>query len=199
MFIIEKLVRYDAPIETVYENLKQGWQEQGFEIVTANENDQELLCTAQSFRRVRVHTKTLCLNEENHTIVQLIYSPALTPAMSRPVSLKSYVQKAVKQDLETRMRKVLNQAGVWEVVNRDQISDADERLKDPLNIQREARKSTTILQMGLALAVAMIGSLMSYLHFEGIFVFGSYEMWLTTALIGVIVFCIGLFNFIRRK
>jgi hypothetical protein len=199
MFIIEKLVRYDVPIDTVFESLKQAWQEEGFEIVTVDEKGRELLCTAQSYRRVRVHIKTLCIREGSQTIVQMIYSPALTPVMSRPVSLKSYIQKAVKQDLETRMGQVLHQPGPWVKAERDQISQDEERLENPLSIRRKARKSTASIQMGIGLAVALIGSLMSYLHFNAIFMFGSYETWLTAALIGVIVFCIGIFNFIWGK
>ncbi len=199
MFTLERLVRYDEEPSVIFQRLKANWHDQYFEIVEADEKTGELLCTAQSYRRVRVHTKTVCLSDQNGTVVQIIYSPALTPAMSRPVSLKSYIQKAVRQDLETRIKSVLDQTGNWVTITHDQVRDAETRLEDPLTINKKARKSTAILQLFLGLVVAGIGALMSYLHFEDIFVFGSYELWMSAAIIGVIVFCIAFFRLIWPK
>jgi hypothetical protein len=199
MVVIETLARFtDAP-QTVFQRLKTAWTDQGYEIVETDEKRLEMVCTAQSYRRVRVHIKTICFAEGDDTILQIIYTPALTPAMSRPVSLKPYVQRGVRADLEDRIRQVLNQGGSWMKTSHDEVHQQPERLEDPESIQKAARRSTAILQLFFGLGVAAVGALMSYLHFEGIFVFGSYELWLTAAVIGIIVFCIGLFGLIWGK
>ncbi len=199
MLMIEKLAYFESQSSEVFEHLREAWEEMGYEINRADEKACEMICTAQSFHRVRVDIKILCVPEGKGTVVQMLYSPALTPAGDRPMSMNAYIEKGVRHDLENRMQSVLRKAGIPQPITRERIHDHPERLGDLDQIRRKAKRSTAVMRMILGLIVGLLGTLMSYLHFNDIFAFGPYELWMSAALIGVIVFCVGLFSVIWAR
>jgi hypothetical protein len=199
MLMMEKLAYFESPPSEVFDHLREGWSQMGYKMVHSDEETHEMVCTARSFHRVRVDIKTLCVPEGKGTVVQMLYSPALTPAGDRPMSMNAYVEKGVRHDLEDRMQSVLRQAGTPQPTSRENIHDHPEQLGDLDQIRRKAKRSTALMRMLLSLIVALLGTLMSYLHFNDIFAFGPYELWMSAALIGVIVFCVGLFSVIWAR
>lgn len=190
----EKLVCYDLPPSEVYRQLESGWLEQGFIIRVLDQDKGTLICTGRIVNRVRVDLFILCMPEGEGTAVQMIYSPLLTPALSRPTKLNNDAQEEVLDDLETRMMGVLNDIGDWQVVEPGEIQDHSERLEDPLNLRVLSSKKSILRQIGLGLALIAFGALMLYLFVSETWAIGSYTLWMIVSVVGITLFCTGLFR-----
>lgn len=197
--IIEKLVCYTESPTEVFERLQKAWQEQRFSIQALNQEKFEMVCKGFSYGRTRVDVSTHCIPIPDGTLVQMIYSPILTPVVSRPVSLSTTVNERVLEELDAKMDIVLNAAGSWEAVPDDLIETHAEHLQDPVMVQNNTRHEIAKLRMLIGLVVAVLGGVMTFLHVKDIFAIGSTNLWLTSAVLGVIIFSLGLFGLMWRK
>lgn len=194
--VIERLAQFsDSPL-AIFKKMQQAWQEQGFEIVDSRDKERIIHCSGRSYSRIRVDVLTQCFDWQGETLVQMVYSPRLTPVVSRPVNISPAGQEKVQSDLERQMTSVLDQVGEWAPVVHEEVENSGVVLSDPylVSIRRKGamgRRSTFV-----GLAVAVLGALMGYLNLSGILSLGSSELWLVIAVAGVFVFCLGLFNLV---
>lgn len=194
--VIERLAQFsDSPL-VIFKKMQQAWQEQGFEIVDSRDKERIIHCSGRSYSRIRVDVLTQCFDWQGETLVQMVYSPRLTPVVSRPVNISPAGQEKVQSDLERQMTSVLDQVGEWAPVVHEEVENSGVVLSDPylVSIRRKGamgRRSTFV-----GLAVAVLGALMGYLNLSGILSLGSSELWLVIAVAGVFVFCLGLFNLV---
>ena len=195
----EKLVYYNFPPAEVYEGLLKGWLTEGFEQRMVDQEKGTLICTGKAGYRVRVDVFMSCIPEGEGTVVQMIYSPILTPGISRPVNISRVAQDEVMADLEARMNTVLADIGKWQAVNAEGIQDHPERLEDPFNLRVLSRKKTLVRQLWFGFSLIAVGVLMLYLVVSEALVIGSYTLWMIVAVVGIITFCAGLFRLVWRR
>lgn len=199
--IIEKLAQYKDRPQVIFNNLLQAWKERGFDIVSSQEKDWLIHCTGRSYSRIRVDLLTQCLDLQDETLVQIVYSPRLTPAVSRPVNISPAGQEKIHSDLDQKMTAVLDQVGEWTPVPRQELESTGRVLPDPyfVSANTRGRGRGVKLRMFFGLAMAVLGALMGYLNLNGILALGSFELWFVIAVAGVFVFCLGLFNWVWRR
>ena len=196
--IIEKLAQYQDQPHSVFKMLQQAWKERGFEIVGIQEKECTIHCTGRSYSRIRVDVMTQCFDLQDETLVQMVYSPRLTPAVSRPVNISPAGQEKVRSDLDHKMTAVLDQVGEWPPVPRQEVDSIGMVLPDPYFVSAltSGRVGGGRLRVFIGLAIAALGASMGYLNLNGILALGSSELWLVIAVAGVFVFCLGLFNWV---
>lgn len=196
--IIEKLAQYQDQPHGLFNKLQQAWKEQGFEIVGSQEKERIIHCTGRSYSRIRVDVLTQCFDLQDETVVQMVYSPRLTPAVSRPVNISPEGQEKVRSDLDQKMTAVLDQVGEWTPLPRQEVKSTGMVLPDPyfVSAHTSGKVGGGRLRIFIGLAIAALGASMGYLNLNEILALGSSELWLVIAVAGVFVFCLGLFNWV---
>ena len=199
--LIEKLAKYKGRPQVIFTKILQAWKEQGFDIVVSQEKDCIIHCTGRSYSRTRVDVLTQCFDLQGETFVQMVYSPRLTPAVSRPVNISSVGQEKIHSDLDRKMTMVLDQVGEWTPVPRQELESTAMVLPDPyfVSARTSGKGGGGKLRLFSGLAIAVLGAVMGYLNLNGILTLGSFELWLVIAVAGVFVFCLGLFNWIWER
>jgi len=124
----------------------------------------------------------------------MVYSPGLTPSVSRPVNISPAGQDKIHSDLEHQMTAVLDKAGDWSPMSHPNAEELGVVLVDPYLLTVPSKGPAGRLRMFVGLGLAVLGALMGYLNLEGILSLGSSGLWLVIAVAGVFVFCLGLFN-----
>lgn len=194
--VIERLAQFsDSPL-VIFKKMQQAWQEQGFEIVDSRDKERIIHCSGRSYSRIRVDVLTQCFDWQGETLVQMVYSPRLTPVVSRPVNISPAGQEKVQSDLERQMTSVLDQVGEWAPVVHEEVENSGVVLSDPYLVSIRSKGAMGRRSTFVGLAVAVLGALMGYLNLSGILSLGSSELWLVIAVAGVFVFCLGLFNLV---
>jgi len=128
---IEKLVCFKLIPEETFNRLETAWVDQGFHLRRDDRKFGALLYSGSGGHRIRVYVKTDCLPEGEGTIVQMIYSPAITPVFSRPIKLCAAAQEKLLDDMQVRMTKVLDAVGEWEAVTQEDGLDHSQESKNP--------------------------------------------------------------------
>jgi len=196
--IIEKLAQYQDRPNALFNKLQQAWKERGFEIIGSQEKDCIIHCTGRSYSRIRVDVVTQCFDLQDETLVQMVFTPRLTPTVSRSVNISPAGQEKILSDLDQKMTAVLDQVGEWTPVPREKVESTGMVLPDPyfVNAPTSGKGGGGKLRVFFGLAIAVLGAMMGYLTLNGILALGSFELWLVIAVAGVVVFCLGLFNWV---
>jgi hypothetical protein len=196
---IEKLVYYKLPPSETFTRLADAWVDQAFEIDIMDEEARVMQCSGKVGYQKRVDVVSICIPQGSGTVLQMIYSPMLSPASSRPIGDLSASPPKVGEDLDTKMTHVLNAVGEWEAITPDAVKDHPERLEDPLTITRMTKKGKGGQRALIGLAVGAIGTLMAYLSLSEVLILGPYQVWFILAVGGVAILCWGLFGMVWRR
>ena len=196
--IIEKFTRYDTSPAEIFRALKQNFLDEGFEIFDMDEENQEIRVKGYVYHRVRVDLLAQCFADDGRTLVQVIYSPFLSPFNSQPPNLSKSAQMRVLEEIEQKMDSVMDKIGDGKLVSRENLDREMFGLRDPQSVIYHRRRGKSWIQLLIGLVVALIGSLMSYLHINRIVMLGSTNPWIILAVLGVAIFCFGLFKAIWR-
>lgn len=199
--VIEKLAQYNNPPPETQLKLVKAWQELGFEVVDREGKDCIIYCSGRSYSRIRVDVVSQCFDLQDGTLIQMVYSPRLTPAVSRPVNISPAGQEKVRLDIDHKMTSVLDRVGEWTPVQRQNVERPGIALVDPyfVSLRSRAKSGGGRLRVFVGLAIAVLGVIMGYLNLNAILALGSSELWLVIAVAGVFVFCLGLFNWIWSR
>lgn len=197
--IIEKFTRYDTSQPEIFLALKQSFLDEGFEIFDMDEENQEIRFKGYVYHRVRVDLLAQCFDDDGRTLVQMIYSPLLSPLNAQPSNISKSAQIRVLEEIDQKMDSVMDKTGEGKLVSRENLNPEVFGLQDPQSVIYRSRRGKGWAQLLIGLTVALVGSLMSYLHINRIVVLGSTNLWLILAVLGVAVFCFGLFHAIWRR
>lgn len=196
---IEKMVYYAIPPSETFTRLLHAWEDQAFEIDIMDEEKRVMQCSGKVGYQKRVDVVNICIPQDSGTVVQMIYSPMLSPASSAPIGNLRASPPKVGEDLETKMIHALNAVGEWEAIKREAVKDHPERLEDPSTITRMTKKGKGGRRALLGLGLAALGTLMAYLNLSEIFILGPYQLWFIIAVLGVVILCLGLFSMVWRS
>ena len=197
--MIEKLVYYELPPSKAFNRLVNAWQNQAFTMDIADEEAMVMQCSGNVGYQKRVDVVGLCIPEGTGVVVQMIYSPMLSPASAGPMVELSAAPPKVGESLETKMMHVLNAIGAWEAINKEDVKDHPECLEDPMTITRITKKRNVGLRALIGLAIGALGTLMAYLNASEVLIIGPFQIWFIIAVLGVAILCWGLFSMVWRK
>lgn len=198
MMLVEKLARYDMAPGEVFDRLEAAWKKQKFVLRFSYKNYGEMVHAGNMAKKLRVDVKTKCIMEGEGTIVQMIYSPAVTPLTLRPGKLSDDEQKQLLQDIKHKMAMVLNDVGSWELVTRMDIHDHPELLEDTSRIQLIPKKAANRKLMLFGLGIAVFG-LVLYLLSSSEVIGISSELGKDAAFVGLGVIGLGFLKTIWEK
>ena len=197
--IIEKLAVYKENPSSILDSLVGKFQEEGFELFNVLKERFEVRVKGSVYRRIRVDLSARCYEYQGNTLVQIIYSPLLSPSNARPINLPSSAEKHVLDEINQKMLSVLQNTGEHVLIYRENLDDESLELEDPQAVYYRGRRGKGRIQSGVGLLLIVLGSLMSYFQMKRLIVAGSTNFWLILAVLGVAVFCFGLFNMVWRR
>ena len=161
---IEILVSFVEPIEDVFFRFRYSISEQGFTIDKEDQQERTFFASSHS-NGTRVDIKGYCFMDSGRTVIQVFYSPALTPVWKRPLTLKSIEEISIITDLEKRLTATLNATGKWERIDHKEITENVEKLILPDNISKTSIRSTSGVRLVISFLIVLAGLVLSYLTF----------------------------------
>jgi len=195
---IEKLVYFEIPPTETFTRLLDAWEDQAFEIDIMDEEGQVMQCSGKVGYQRRVDLVGICIPEGSGTVVQMIYSPLLSPHSFVPIAGMIESPTKIGEDLETKMIHVLDVIGKWQAISLDAVKDHPERLEDPLRITRMTKRGRGGQRALLGLALGTLGTLMAYINLSEVFILGPYQLWFIIAVLGIVILCWGLYSMVWR-
>jgi hypothetical protein len=192
--LLSKLAKVQQRPSEVFSRLKQAWKEEGFDFRQEDVKNRTVLYAGQVGYHMRVDLKCVVFPEDTGSVIQLIYSPLLTPSVSRPTKLSSGSWEKLREDVSDKIVAVLNRVGDWQPIESVHIKDHPDRIEDPANVKPIIKPGRGLKRLLVGVTISAIGGLMAYLNASNTWQFGSYQLWTLVAGLGVIVLCIGLWG-----
>lgn len=198
---VEKLVSFSKALDEVYYHLQYAMAEDGFSISQEDGQHAEqrsFLGTSLS-QNTRVDVKGFCFRNSNQTIVQLSYSPAYTPSLSRPVTLNADQERAMIADLESRFVDSLNNTGEWMTIEHGALQVIPDGLIHPDKLSEMSHRSTAGVRLLFWLGVVLFGLGISYFSYVSGISFGSIEGWSAVIVFALFLFFLDLYRYVHGK
>jgi len=196
--LIEKLARYDMAPDEVFNRLEAAWKNQKFVSRFSYKKYGEMVHAGNLDRKLRVDVKTKCIMEGEGTIVQMIYSPAVTPLTLRPIKLSDEDEKQLLKDVRQKMALVLNDVGDWKSATREDVHDHPELLEDTSRIQLIPKKETDRKLMLFGVGIAVFGVALYFLSSYEVIGISS-ELGKDAAYVGLAVIALGFLKSVWEK
>jgi len=196
---MEKLARFDMAPEEVFKRMEAAWAEHGFFKQMSYKKLGSMVFGSRTEDKLRVDVKTNCLSEGTGTVVQMIYSPAVTPVSVRPVKLTKYAESKLQSGVKHDMLIVLNAVGDWKSVTREEIQDHPELLEDASNVQATPQSVLNRTMIYLGLGIIALGAVFYLLDYFKLFTMGSSTLWLDAILVGAGFVVLAFLRKIRDK
>ncbi len=196
---MEKLACFDMAPEEVFKRMEAAWKEHGFFKQMSYKRLGSMVFGSRTEDKLRVDVKTNCIPEGTGTVVQMIYSPAVTPVTVRPVKLTKHAESKLQSGVKQDMLMVLNAVGDWKSITREEIQDHPELLEDASNIQATPQSVLNRTMIFLGLGIIALGVAFYLLDYFKLMTFGSSTLWLDAVLVGAGFVILAFLRKIRDK
>jgi len=195
---IKKLVQLQEPSSEIFDSLIHAWIAEGFSLKILEREERLVVCELElSPVEVEFFSKVIPSKEGCLVYIQC-ESRRISPGSDS--GQRDMPGDGVKTAFCVKtIDQVLGRVGQWQEVSPADIGELANHLQDMRENKAPAQSQLSRMGVWLGLLLMIAGSLLSFLTARDVLDLVTAQVWIMLSVIGVFVFCFGLFSLIWRK
>lgn len=195
---VEKLVQLQESSSEIFDSLIHAWIAEGFSLKILEREERLMVCELE-LSPVEVEFFSKVIPAKEGCLVYIQCGPKKITQGSDSGQRGMPGEGAKAAFCVKTIHQVLERVGQWQEVSPADIGELANQLQDMRENKAPAQSQLSRMGVWLGLFLMIAGSLLSFLTARDVLDLVTPQVWIMLSVIGVFVFCFGLFSLIWRK